>query len=89
MPFSLADAIFWVAVACCVVAQAAIVHSVVISPSQSRVADAAGPASSARRLGELAWAVLPGIALGVVLAFTWRAMHAPQAAAAFVREAMR
>ena len=89
MPFSLADTIFWVAVACCVVAQAAIIHSVVISPSQSRAADAASPASSARRVGEVAWAVLPGLALGAVLFFTWRAMHAPATVAAFVREAMR
>ena len=89
MPFSLADAIFWVAVACCLVAQVAIVHSVVISPSQSRAADAAGPASSARRLGEIAWAVLPGIALAAVLVFTWHAMHGWTLVVGVVREAMR
>ena len=79
MSFSLADAIFWVAVACCVVAQLAIVHSVVISPA--RVADSP-PTTAGRRAAEIAWAVLPGIALAGVLLLTWRAMHAPAAAGA-------
>jgi len=76
MSFSLADAIFWVAVACCVVAQLAIVHSVVISPA--RVPDSQ-PTSTTRRGAELAWAVSPGGALAFVLVFTWRAMHAAAA----------
>jgi len=76
MSFSLADAIFWVAVACCVVAQLAIVHSVVISPA--RVPDSQ-PTSTTRRVAEVAWAVIPGVALAFVLVFTWRAMHAAAA----------
>jgi heme/copper-type cytochrome/quinol oxidase subunit 2 len=72
MSFSLADAIFWIAVAWCVVAQLAIVRSVVISPA--RVGDNS-PTSAARRAAEIGWAVLPGVALAVVLVFTWRAMH--------------
>ena len=77
MSFSLADAIFWIAVACCVVAQLAIVHSVVISPAR---VPGSQPTSTTRRIGELAWAVIPGIALAFVLVFTWRAMHAAAAA---------
>jgi heme/copper-type cytochrome/quinol oxidase subunit 2 len=77
MPFRLADAIFWVAVACCCIAQLAIIRSIVRSPS---LGDAAAPSSRARRAAEVAWAIIPGIALAVVLAFTWRAMHqAPSA----------
>ena len=78
MSFSLADAIFWVAVACCVVAQLAIVHSVVISPAG--VPDSR-PTSAGRRVAEIAWAVLPGVALALVLVLTWRAMHAGVTAA--------
>ena len=86
MSFSLADAIFWVAVACCIVAQLAIVHSVVISPSR---VPGSQPTSAARRVAELAWAILPGVALAVVLFFTWRAMHAPVVAASMTAAAFQ
>ena len=74
MSFRLADAIFWIAVACCSVAQLAIIRSVVVSPA--RASDSGIATSRARRAGEIAWAVLPGIALAVVLILTWRTMHA-------------
>ncbi len=61
----LADAIFWVAVAACLVAQVAILRSVVISRAGSR----------ARRAVEIAWAVAPAVALALVLAATWRTLH--------------
>jgi hypothetical protein len=82
MPFSLADAIFWIAVACCAVAQVAILHSVLVSPAPAgtstpaRQGAAARASFSVRRAAEIVWAVLPGIALTVVLVFTWRAIHA-------------
>jgi heme/copper-type cytochrome/quinol oxidase subunit 2 len=79
MSFSLADTIFWVAVACCVIAQLAIVHSVVISPAR---VPGSQPTTMLRRVAELAWAVIPGVALGFVLVFTWRAMHAVAVAGA-------
>jgi heme/copper-type cytochrome/quinol oxidase subunit 2 len=69
----LADAIFWIAVACCTIAQVAILVSVVASPV--KLADAPARPSFARRTSEVAWAVLPGVALAFVLVFTWRAMH--------------
>lgn len=81
MSFSLADAIFWVAVACCLVAQLAIIHSVVISPARVPGSE---PTSRSRRVAELAWAVIPGFALAAVLLFTWRAMHAVAGAGATV-----
>ena len=71
IPSVLADAIFWVAVACCEVAQAAIVRSVLVAP-------AAG--SAPRRARELAWAVAPAIALALVLVATWRTIHPVDAA---------
>jgi heme/copper-type cytochrome/quinol oxidase subunit 2 len=81
MSLRIADAIFWIAVACCVVAQLAIVQSVVVSPA--RAADHE-PASATRRIAEIAWAILPGVALAVVFVFTWRAIHAAQVVAPLV-----
>lgn len=74
MPFRVADAIFWIAVACCTIAQLAIIRSVIVSPALAR-SDSATPASPARRAIEIAWAVLPGVALAFLLYFTWDAMH--------------
>ena len=70
---SVADAAFWIAVAACVIAQAAITRSVLVArqpelPAGSRVAPA-------RRPVELVWALLPAVALAGVLFLTWRAIH--------------
>jgi hypothetical protein len=83
MSFRLADAIFWVAVACCSIAQVAILRSVIVSPA--RPSDSGVPTSPARRAAEIAWAVIPGVALAVVLTFTWQAMHAAHVPFAVVR----
>jgi hypothetical protein len=74
----LADAIFWIAVACCTIAQLAIVRSAVVSPSTAAERAGGGmPVSrpTLRRAAEIAWAVLPGFALAAVLVFTRRAMR--------------
>lgn len=79
MPRFLADATFWVAVVCSVVAQLAIVRAAWITHAGSaRGADGAGGVHgemTTRRGREVTWAVVPGIALGLVLYFTWRAVH--------------
>ena len=82
MSFSLADAIFWIAVVCCSVAQVAIVYSTVVAPG--RMPGLAKPVSVARRAREIAWAVLPGVALAAVFVFTWRAMHAAHGGAGLI-----
>jgi heme/copper-type cytochrome/quinol oxidase subunit 2 len=87
MSFRFADAIFWIAVACCFVAQLAIVHSTIISPA--RVPHFGNATSPARRAAEIAWAVIPGIALAVVLTFTWRAMHASHPALGVISAVVR
>jgi hypothetical protein len=70
MPSStLADAIFWIAVASCLVAQAAILRSVLAGRG------AAAPAPLPRRAAEVAWAIVPAVALALVLAATWRSLH--------------
>jgi hypothetical protein len=72
MSFSLADGMFWLAVVCCTVAQLAILRSVIISPVR---AGSGATASGWRRASEIAWAVLPGVALAIVFVFTWNAIH--------------
>ncbi len=74
-----ADGIYWIAVACCVVAQAAIVRSSLVSPAQVPSSDE--PASLTRRALEVCWAVVPGIALALLFVATWHAMHDPAATA--------
>jgi heme/copper-type cytochrome/quinol oxidase subunit 2 len=75
MPSTLSDALFWVAVALCAVAQAAILRSALAAHHT-----AAAPGSTLpplRRAVEVAWTVVPAIALAALLVFTWRAMHPP------------
>jgi len=49
--------------------------------SPARVPDAP-PTTAARRAAEIAWAVLPGMALAVVFVYTWHAMHVARLIAA-------
>jgi len=80
-PFA-ADAIFWVAVVCCAVAELFILRSTFAARGRRRPSgdDPAGPRRAEplpplRRIAELAWAVVPAVALALVLAATWRALH--------------
>ena len=69
----LARIVFWIAVACCAVAQAAIIRAAVRTRG-----DGAGAAGAAvprpRRGSELAWTLIPAAALAAVLALTWQAL---------------
>ena len=67
MQSTVSHALFWAAAVACVVAQGAIVRSVLAG---SR--NVAAPA--ARRPAELVWALAPALALAAVLVFTWRAL---------------
>lgn len=71
------EAIFWIAVVSCAVAQLAILRAVL----RIRAADPSVPPTGAamprvRRGAEILWAVLPALLLALVLVFTWRAMRA-------------
>lgn len=70
-------ALFWGAVLCCLVAQLAILRSVLFGRA---AASATGTphAAPARRPIEVAWAVLPALALLLVLYLTWLAVDAPR-----------
>lgn len=71
---AVADAIYWSAVVCCVVAQIAILRSALARHRPP--ADAPATLPPVRRGAELVWALLPALALAGVLAFTWRAVRA-------------
>jgi heme/copper-type cytochrome/quinol oxidase subunit 2 len=75
MSSSFANAVFWVAVACCVVAQAALLRSVFTVRPLERPASAVGPVAPVRQGMEVLWAVVPAVALIGLLWLTWREMH--------------
>lgn len=78
MPISFADAIFWVGVVSCAIAQIAILRSVL----RTRRARETGPGVPPPRFAvEVAWAVVPAIALAFLLVATWRTMHPVSSAA--------
>jgi hypothetical protein len=84
MPISLRDALFWAAVACCAVATLAILRSV-IAPAPARGdLEAGGERAAApvtRRAIEIAYAAIPALVLALVLAATWREVHASRSSA--------
>jgi len=64
--------LFWSSVACCLVAQVLIVRSVLGARSLP------GPRpelTRSRGAVEVMWAVMPAVALGVLLWFTWQAIR--------------
>jgi heme/copper-type cytochrome/quinol oxidase subunit 2 len=68
----LAELLFWMALACCVVAQIAIVRATLRVPVRNEETTVPHP----RRLTEVAWTVLPAIVLAMVLIATWYAIQA-------------
>lgn len=79
MSNALADAIFWIAVASCTIAQVAILRSIFTAVPHGAPTAAAG-APRVHRPMEIVWAILPAVALALVLGFTWRAMQAQRVA---------
>lgn len=70
IPTFVSDVIFWVAALVCALSQVAIVRSAL----RARAQRPDGTASPPRAI-EVAWTVVPGLFLIVVLIFTWRALH--------------
>jgi heme/copper-type cytochrome/quinol oxidase subunit 2 len=64
----LAETIFWIAAAACIVAEIAILRSTFAAESAAK--SELVPAASRR--SEVAWVIVPAIALSVVLVATWR-----------------
>ena len=72
MSLSLPSLLFWSSAACCLVAQALIVRSVL----RVQALPEPRPELPRSRNGvELFWALVPAIALGVLFLFTWRAIE--------------
>lgn len=66
----LAELIFWIAAAICIVAEIALLRSAFF-PGASETRAPAHPA----RGTEMLWAVIPAVALMLLLAATWRAVN--------------
>jgi heme/copper-type cytochrome/quinol oxidase subunit 2 len=67
----LAETIFWIAAAACLVAEVAILRSTLVAQRARR----SELVPSSRR-GEIAWAVIPALALCAVLVATWQRIEA-------------
>jgi heme/copper-type cytochrome/quinol oxidase subunit 2 len=72
MRLSFADGLFWTSVACCAFAQFFILRSV---GGRRHAPDPLANLPRQRGGVELLWAVVPALALAVLLVFTWRAMR--------------
>jgi heme/copper-type cytochrome/quinol oxidase subunit 2 len=73
MSLSLSNAVFWIAAVACVVAQLGILRATRAQPTSGATSR---PHRTASRAEEVAWAVIPAVALALVLVLTWRAVHA-------------
>jgi heme/copper-type cytochrome/quinol oxidase subunit 2 len=69
---ALADAIFWIAVASCTIAQILILRSAMVAP-MSEPSDPHLPKPN--RAVEIAWTFVPAVGLAALLWFTWAAIH--------------
>ena len=72
MRLSFADGLFWSSVACCAFAQFFILRSV---GGRRHAPEPLANLPRQRGAVELLWAVVPALALGALLMFTWRALR--------------
>jgi heme/copper-type cytochrome/quinol oxidase subunit 2 len=79
---SIRTALFWIAAACCVFAEVAILRSLLFGRARAAEQQHANESSAVRtsRPAEIAWALLPAVGLLFVLYLTWRAVDRPSAA---------
>jgi hypothetical protein len=80
LSFAAAVGLFWTSVACCAFAQFFILRSVG-GGGRRHVPEPLAHLPRQRGAVEVLWALVPAVALGVVLAFTWRAIRAAPAPA--------
>jgi len=71
----LAETIFWIAAVACVIAELAILRSTFATRSSNK--PTLVPSASPR--SEAVWAILPALALAVVLTATWQKIEAREA----------
>jgi heme/copper-type cytochrome/quinol oxidase subunit 2 len=72
-------ALFWVAAACCVFAEVAILRSLLVGRARKaeQQNDSGAVVGRNSRPVEVAWALLPALGLLFVLYLTWRAVERP------------
>ena len=70
-------ALFWIAAACCAVAQIALIMSAIRAPMTGSTASSSLRMPS--RASEIAWTVVPAVGLAILLVFTWRETHRARA----------
>ena len=71
---TLRSGLFWLAAACCVVAELAILRSLLFGSARRAERESTGIVAQTRRPVEIAWAILPAIGLMFVLYLTWLAV---------------
>jgi heme/copper-type cytochrome/quinol oxidase subunit 2 len=74
---SVRSVLFWVAAACCVLAELAILRSLLFGrarDAEQQHAEQPSRVSRTTRPAEIAWALLPALGLLFVLYLTWRAV---------------
>ena len=74
--------LFWAAAACCVLAELAILRSLLFGrarEAEQQHAEQPAHVSRTTRPAEIAWALLPAVGLLFVLYLTWRAVDHPAA----------
>ena len=69
---SLIGVMFWIAAACCAVAQVALIWSAIRAPMSGSTESASMRMPS--RASEIAWTIVPAIGLALLLVFSWRAV---------------
>lgn len=70
----IAKILFGIAALACAVAEGAILRSVMMQSAQPPASSEAATTPSSSRATEILWAVLPAIALGVLLVYSWHAI---------------
>jgi len=72
-------ALFWIAAACCVIAEVTILRSLLVGRARKAEQQNEGGTVVGRssRPVEVAWALLPAVGLLFVLYLTWRAVERP------------
>ena len=68
---AMSSIVFWIAAACCAVAQVALIWSAIRAPMSGSTESASMRMPS--RASEIAWTIVPAIGLAVLLVFSWRA----------------
>lgn len=71
----LAEGIFWLAALACVLAEIAILRSTYAATRAEKSALVPVPARS----GEIAWAIIPAVALSILLVMTWQRIEGRRA----------